>query len=138
MLEQHPATAAHSEDVRFAHNADIQPKNLNDSGAGRLKQDHLAHQHGLAAAVSTGDSEYFAFVDGETYVLMNHGASEARRDMPDLDERQGGLGEIGSGSHICHQLNRIEKNAAETMTRKIPWTTLRVVWRPTLSTPPKT
>ena len=33
-------------------------------------------------------------------------------------------------------LKAIENRASATITRKIDWTTLRVVWRPTLSAPP--
>ncbi len=84
-----------------------------------LEQGHGPQQHGLAAARGTDDAENFTTVHSQIHVFMDHTGTEAVVDALQFDDR--------SAHHRSSRLNRMENRASTTITRKMLWTTLRVV-----------
>ena len=68
---------------------DVLTKDLNLPRRGLLQQNHLAHQHRLAAAVAAGYGEHLVFFDRQADIVMDGGGTETCVDMADFDQRVG-------------------------------------------------
>src|SRR5258706_4372479 len=93
-------------------------------------------QHRLARSRSAGDTEDLAPHDVEIDLVVHDLLAEAVHDAARGDDGLGGA--VGRGRHRPSLSKRIENRASSTITRKIDFTTERVVSRPTLSAEPRT
>src|SRR5687768_5396737 len=91
-------------------------------------------QHRFARPRPTGDAEDLARQHVEADVIVQLLLAEAIDDAASGKDRL----RLGRGVHSPTFSNRIENSASSTITRKIDFTTARVVSRPTLSAEPRT
>src|SRR6185436_12872353 len=94
-----------------------------------LQPGERAQQHGLARPRAAGDADDLAGLHVEAHAVVHHLASKAVDDAARGEDR---------GGHQPILSKKIEKSASSTITRKIDFTTARVVSRPTLSAEPVT
>src|SRR5471032_872140 len=93
-------------------------------------------QHRFAGTRSARDADDFAAQNIEAQLVVYDLLAEPVDDAPRRQDRFGMR--RGPRGHTPVFSNRMEKNASNTMTRKIDFTTARVVSRPTLSAEPLT
>ena len=92
----------------------------------------------LPAPIAARDGECLALSDRKIDVFVYRRFAKPHADMPDLDQRVLIVAfALPDLVHSFHQFITTENNASKTITRKMLWTTLMVVCRPTSSTPPR-
>ena len=118
------------------------------SGVGAEEADHLAHKDGFSGAGAADNADDLALIDGEVEVLVDGVGAEAGEEVAHGDDGgllcflSGALVGYLVGHRLGHQMfnhaKRMEKMASSKITRKMAWTTERVVSWPTLSALPET
>src|SRR5215831_10678871 len=93
-------------------------------------------EHRLPRPRASRDAEDLTARDFQIDAVVHFLSAEA---VDDTLRRENGFAVVsGAGGHSPSFSNRMEKNASRTITRKIDFTTARVVSRPTLSADPRT
>ena len=141
VLEHHAPALAQLQGLRIVDRAQVRTQHAHAAAVGVLQQDHFAQERGLARSDAADQREYFAAAHLQAQVFVHDMVAKARADVAEVDH---GFAGGGCVCHVrCHgqrhrssALKAIENRASATITRKIDCTTLRVVWRPTLSAPP--
>ena len=136
MLEHHAPALAQRERFVVAELVQVDAEHPDRARVRALQQDHFAQQRRLAGAAAADQREDLGAAHLEVESGVHDVVAEARRHLADLDDRCRRSAACVCACQRSSALKATENSASATITRKIDCTTLRVVWRPTLSAPP--
>ncbi len=129
VLEQH-AHALEDRAARVvAEGGEILAQHLDRAAVGLLEPQDGAQQDRLAGPRAADDGDDLAAPHLEIDAVVDRLAAEARDQVAHADD---------GFAHRPIREKKMEKPASKTITRKIDFTTERVVWMPTLSAEPET
>src|SRR5260221_3532113 len=106
------------------------------AGVGPVQPGEGFQQHRFARSRTARNAEDFAAHDVEVQLVVDHLPAEAVDDAARAEDRRGARFE--AGAHSPSFSKRMEKSASSTITRKIDFSTARLVSRPTDSAEPFT